>query len=84
MDVVTYTAARRNFKKTMEKVCDDHTPVVITRQNERPVVMLSLEDYNAIEETLYVLRSPKNATRLLQSVANVKRRRYTKQTLIRE
>lgn len=84
MDVVTYTAARRNFKKTMEKVCDDHTPVVITRQNERPVVMLSLEDYNAIEETLYVLRSPKNATRLLQSVENVKRRRYTKRTLIRE
>ena len=84
MVVVTYTAARRNFKKTMEKVCDDHTPVVITRQNERPVVMLSLEDYNAIEETLYVLRSPKNATRLLQSVENVKRRRYTKRTLIRE
>jgi antitoxin YefM len=53
----------------MEKVCDDHAPVIITRKNQRSVVLLSLEDYQALEETAYLLRSPKNARRLLESIA---------------
>jgi antitoxin YefM len=48
----------------MEKVCDDHAPVISTRKNERSVVMISLEDYQALAETAYLLRSPKNARRL--------------------
>jgi antitoxin YefM len=71
MDAITYTHARSNLAKTMEKVCDDHTPVIITRKNQRAVVMLSLEDYEALEETAYLLRSPKNARRLLESVAEL-------------
>jgi antitoxin YefM len=55
----------------MEKVCNDHAPVIITRQNERSVVMISLEDYQALEETAYLLRSPKNARRLLESIAEL-------------
>jgi len=55
----------------MEKVCDDHAPVIITRKNERSVVMISLEDYQALEETAYLLRSPKNARRLLGSIAEL-------------
>jgi antitoxin YefM len=55
----------------MEKVCDDHAPVIITRKNERSVVMISLEDYQALEETAYLLRSPKNARRLLESIAEL-------------
>jgi antitoxin YefM len=55
----------------MEKVCDDHAPVIITRQNERAVVMISLEDYQALEETAYLLRSPKNARRLLESITEL-------------
>jgi len=69
METLSYTAARNSFKATMDKVCDDHTPVLITRQNERPVVMMSLEDYQAMEETFYLLRSPANAARLLKSIA---------------
>ncbi len=68
MDTITYTALRSNLAKTMDKVCDDRAPVTITRSNDRPVVMLSLEDYQALEETAYLLRSPKNAKRLLDSV----------------
>jgi antitoxin YefM len=55
----------------MEKVCDDHAPVIITRQHQRSVVMISLEDYQALKETAYLLRSPKNARRLLESIAEL-------------
>lgn len=72
METVSYTEARGKFRQTMESVCDSHEPVIITRQNERPVVMMSLEDYNAMEETLYLLRSPKNAKRLMDAVENVR------------
>jgi antitoxin YefM len=56
----------------MEQVCDDHAPVIITRKNQRSVVMLSLEDYQALEETAYLLRSSKNARRLLEAIAELK------------
>ncbi len=55
----------------MDKVCDDHTPIIITRKNQRSVVMMSLEDYEALEETAYLLRSPRNARRLLESIAEL-------------
>ena len=71
MDTITYTSARGNLAKTMKKVCDDHSPVIITRKTEKPVVMMSLEDYQALEETAYLLRSPKNARRLLESIAQL-------------
>ena len=71
MNAIPYTHARNNLAKTMEKVCDDHAPVIITRKNQGSVVMLSLEDYQALEETAYLLRSPKNARRLLESVAEL-------------
>jgi antitoxin YefM len=68
MDSITYTTARANPAATMDRVCEDHEPVVVTR-NEQSVVMMSLEDYNALEETAYLLRSPKNAMRLLEGIA---------------
>ena len=71
MDTLTYTAARNNLAKTMAKVCDDHSPVVITRKTAQPVVMMSLEDFEALEETAYLLRTPKNARRLLESIAEL-------------
>lgn len=55
----------------MEQVCNDHSPIIITRKREPPVVMLSLEDYQAMEETAYLLRSPANALNLLESIAEL-------------
>ena len=55
----------------MEKVCNDHQPVIITRKREPPVVMISLEDFQAMEETAYLLRSSANARHLLESIAEL-------------
>ncbi len=71
MDTTTYTALRKNLAKTMEKVCEDHAPITVTRSNAEPVVMMSLDDYQALEETAYLLRSAKNARRLLKSIAEL-------------
>ena len=71
MNTITYSEARSKLADTMEKVCDDHAPMIITRKNSRSVVMISLDDYQALEETAYLLRSPKNARRLLESVAEL-------------
>ncbi|MCC4274187.1 type II toxin-antitoxin system Phd/YefM family antitoxin [Marinomonas communis] len=71
MDAISYTTARANLASTMEKVCNDHSPVIITRKSEAPVVMISLEDYEAMQETTYLLRSPANAKRLLESMAEL-------------
>ena len=71
MNAVTYSQARSDLAKTMDRVCDDHSPIIITRKSQRSVVMISLEDYQALEETAYLLRSPKNARRLLESIAEL-------------
>ena len=71
MDAITYTAARANLARTMDRVCEDHDPIIITRNSEQAVVMLSLKDYSALTETAYLLRSPANARRLLESVAEL-------------
>ena len=71
MKALSYTALRSNLAKTMEKVCEDHEPIIITRKSEGAVVMLSLEDYESLEETTYLLRSPKNVKRLLESVSQL-------------
>jgi antitoxin YefM len=82
MDAISYSHARGQLAKTMEKVCDDHAPVIITRKNQRSVVLLSLEDYQALEETAYLLRSPKNARRLLESVAELESGGGTERELV--
>ena len=71
MDSISYTDARRNLAKAMDQVCNDNAPVVITRKGKGSVVMISLEDYQAMEETLYLLRSLANAINLLESIAEL-------------
>jgi antitoxin YefM len=73
MKAITYTAAREGLASTMDKVCRDRAPVVITRNRNQSVVMLSLADFEQLEETAYLLRSPKNARRLLAATASLER-----------
>jgi antitoxin YefM len=82
MEAVNYTIARRTLAQKMDRVCEDHAPIIITRQNNRSVVMLSLEDYEALEETAYLLRSPKNAKRLMESILELESGRGTERGLV--
>jgi antitoxin YefM len=68
MDAITYSAARANLANTMDRVCSNHEAIIITRNGQRSVVMQSLEDFNALEETAYLLRSPANAKRLIGAI----------------
>jgi antitoxin YefM len=68
MRAISYTAARENLASTMDGVCADHAPVVITRNRDQSVVMLSLEDYESLEETAHLMRSPANVRRLLEAI----------------
>jgi antitoxin YefM len=71
MDAMTYTTARANLASTMNRVCNDHEALIITRNGEQSVVMISLEDFKALEETAYLLRTPANAQRLLAAIAQL-------------
>lgn len=84
MEAFTYTQIRSNFSETMNKVCEDHAPVIITRQNKPPVVMISLEDYNAIEETMNLMGTANNAKALRESLKQYKSSNIQKRALIEE
>ena len=71
MKAITYTAAREALADTMQEVCRDRAPVIITRKRDQSVVMLSLEDYESLEETAHLLRSPANARRLLEAIESL-------------
>ena len=71
MDAITYSAARANLAKTMDRVCDDHEAIIITRNGEQSVVMISMEDYTSLEETAYLLRTPANVRRLLSAIGSL-------------
>ena len=68
MSHVSYSELRANLAGFMDKVCDTHAPLLVTRQNARSVVMLSEQDYEGLMQTVHLLRSPANAARLLESI----------------
>ena len=68
---ITYTAARENLASTINRVCEDEAPIVITRNRDQAVVMMSLAEYESLQETAYLLRSPANARRLLKSIESL-------------
>jgi antitoxin YefM len=72
MNILTFSEARAGFKQALDTVCRDHEPTVITRQRGEHVVMISLDDYNSMQETLHLLGTTANADRLRQSIAEFK------------
>ncbi len=82
METLSYTYVRNHLAEVTDRVCEDHNPVLVTRQGAPPVVVLSWEDYRSMEETAYLLRSPKNAELLLASIAAVERGEVTERELI--
>jgi len=84
MDTMSYSAFRTNLASTLDKVNDDHKPVLITRQNGKPAVVISLDDFQAYEETAYLMASPKNAKRLNQAIAEIEAGKTIQNEIIEE
>src|SRR3990167_2486518 len=71
MDTMSYSSFRSHLVSTLDKVNDNHKPILITRQNGKPAVVISLEDFQAYEETAYLMASPKNAERLNEAISEI-------------
>lgn len=71
MKPMTYSQFRENMKKSMDMVCESRTPLTVTRRDAEPVVVMSLEEYSSMQETFYLMKSPKNAERLLSSIESL-------------
>jgi antitoxin YefM len=83
MNILTFSEARASLKTVMDNVCKDHTPTVISRVSGEHVVMLSLDDFNSMKETMYLLSSPANANHLMESIAQLKAGEAQPRELIR-
>ena len=84
MDTINYSTFRSNLASVLDQVNDNHVPVLVTRQNGKPAVILSLEDYKSFEETAYLMASPVNAQRLNQAIAEVEAGQITPHELLEE
>ncbi|ONG37403.1 prevent-host-death protein [Alkanindiges hydrocarboniclasticus] len=71
MEVINYSDLRKNLAATLDRVEENHVPVLITRQNGTPAVLISLDDFTAFQETAYLFKSPKNAERLRESINQI-------------
>jgi antitoxin YefM len=73
MHTISYTSMRAHLAEAMQQVCDDHAPVIITRSKAEPVVMISLSDYEEMQETNYLMKSPANMARLQKSIDEIEK-----------
>ena len=83
MDVVSYSEARANLKDVMDRVVDDKTEIIVTRQKAEAVVMISPSDWNSISETLHLLSSPNNAERPRRSIQQIDSGKGVERDLVR-
>jgi antitoxin YefM len=84
MEITTYTAFRQHLKSFLDKVLVSHSPLFVTRSNGDDVVVISKADYDSMQETFYLLKSPKNAARLLDAIAEQENGKGGERTLIEE
>ena len=84
MRTVNFSHTRQNLASTFDSVVDDCTPVVVTRQNKESVVIISMKDYRAMEETAYLMQSQANAKRLNRAIEQLENAQGTTRELIEE
>ena len=77
MEAVVYTHARNNLRGLINKVCDDYDTYMITTKENKTAVLVSYEEYSAMQETLYLMRSRKNRERLTEAIDQIEREAYT-------
>jgi antitoxin YefM len=83
MEIINYSLFRSQLASTLDKVNNNHEPIIITRQKSKPSVVMSLEDFQAYEETAYLMSSPKNAERLNQAISEIKAGKATQHKIIK-
>ena len=81
MDAITYTDLRQNLKSFLDKVYHGREPIIVTRKERKNVVILSIDDYNSLVETNYLLSSPANAIWLRKSIEQIKQGKIKKRKL---
>ena len=84
MQVVSFTELRKNMKTIMNDCCNNHDLTIVTRQKEPALVMMSLEEYNACQETFYLMKSPQNHAQLIKSMENVRKGRVQERDLVED
>lgn len=84
MSTITYSDARKNFKKVLDQVHENSEAIVISRKNSENAVIMSEQEYESLMETIYLLRSPKNAERLLESIKQIENNEGTERELMDE
>lgn len=82
MNAINYSTFRSHLASMLDKVNEDRSPLLVTRQNGKPAVVMSLEDFKSYEETLYLMASPKNAKRLNQAILEAEAGKILKRKLI--
>ena len=71
METINYSAFRARLASALDKVNEDQKPPLITRQNGKPAVLMSLDEFHAYRETAWLMASPGNAARLTESIAQI-------------
>jgi antitoxin YefM len=84
MDTISYSSFRRHLAKTLDEVNENHKPVIVTRQNGKPAIVMSVEDFHAYEETAYLMASPKNAERLNRAIEQFEQGDFEQHELVEE
>lgn len=82
MKTISYSESRARYAETLDSVTDDREEVVITRAGHEPVVMVALDDYESLQETAYLLKSPENARRLLGAIERLESGDGVRQDLV--
>lgn len=82
MKTMNYTDSRAHYAEILDAVTNDREEIVITRAGHEPVVIVSLEDYQSLRETAYLMRSPANARRLLDAMERLEAGRGERHDLI--
>lgn len=84
MEVLNYTEFRKDLKLSLDKVSKDEDVIIVSRGNNKNVVVISLKEYNSLKETLYLLSSEKNRKRLQVSIDEMKKGKFSSHSLIED
>ena len=84
MKIINYSESRARYAEVLDSVVDDREEVIVTRSGHEPVVIVSLDEYNSLKETAYLMRSPENARRLFDSMEELEAGRGTSHDLVDE